>query len=995
MPPRFRPHLFPLDDRCTPAALVVNALTDTGAGTGDAGDLRYCIAEANARTGADTITFDPAVFGSGATITLTSGTQLVFSDTTGSTTVTGPAAGVTVSGNNTTRVFQINTNVAVDLTRMTITGGRDSDRAGGIYNFGKLSLTDCKVNGNTAPRFGSGIFNHLSEASLGLNNCEVSGNSGSGGGIYNRYGTVNATDTTISGNGGLGIQNAGSVTLTNCTVAGNLAGGLFNNGLLNLTNCTVTGNVGTNAGGITNRYGIAILRNCTITDNTSGKGGVYNLGTTTLTNVVVAGNRNTSSTPTDLTGSNTFLGSNNLIGPGGSANFTNGKGGNIVLSAGDFVGLGTLGDYGGPVLTIPLLPGSPALNVGTPAGTPTTDARGKSRVGGVDIGAFERQGFTIAVAGGDDQITGVGTAFAAPQTVSLTPNSAGEPTDGGRVTFTAPASGASATLTGCPATVAAGLASVTATAKSTPGTFGVSATGEGANSVSFTLTAGTAAGITSPDAATFRVGTAGSFAVTATGFPAPAVSVSGTLPAGVAFDPASKTLSGTPTQSGVFVVTVRATNGVTPTASQTLTLTVNQAPAFTSAPSANFLLGTAGAFRVSTVGFPAATLSAVGSLPPGVRFTADGSGGGTLSGSPTRPGRYAVTLVARNGISPDATQSFTLVVPGVDQNAVPWYSTTGGAGGGEVRTPDGSVAATLPPNAGERAAVADVNGDGTPDAVVVSGPGGRVVVSVFDGRTGAVVATFPAFEDSFTGGAFVAAADITGDFRADIAVSADTTGSARVTVFDGALGDVIADFFGIDDPNFRGGARVSFGDLNADGTPDLIVAAGTGGGPRVAVYDGKTVPVRLGFVRPVRVVPDFFAFEQTLRNGVYVTAGDVTGDGFADLIFGGGPGGGPRVRVADGRALFLAGTVSNLDDPSAAALTIVNFFADTPLFTQGVRVAAKDLDGDPFADIVTGVPTDTGSTVRTYAGANLSTARPLPRTSVDLLPGDLTGVFVG
>jgi hypothetical protein len=331
----------------------------------------------------------------------------------------------------------------------------------------------------------------------------------------------------------------------------------------------------------------------------------------------------------------------------------------------------------------------------------------------------------------------------------------------------------------------------------------------------------------------------------------------------------------------------------------------------------------------------------------------------------------------------------------VDQNAVPRYATTGGPGGGEVRTADGAVAATLPPAAGERAAVADVTGDGTPDAVVVSGPGTRVVVTVFDGRTGAVVASFPAFEDTFTGSVFVAAADITGDFRADIAVSADTTGSARVTVFDGALGDVIADFFGIDDPNFRGGARVSFGDLNADGTPDLIVAAGSGGGPRVAVYDGTTVPVRLGFVRPLRVVPDFFAFEQTLRNGVYVTAGDVTGDGFADPIFGGGPGGGPRVRIADGRALFRAGTVSNLDDPSAAALTVVNFFADTPLFTQGVRVAAKDLDGDSLADLVTCVPTDTGSTVRTYAGVGLGIPRPLPRTSIDLLPGVLTGVFVG
>src|SRR5205085_1373670 len=68
-------------------------------------------------------------------------------------------------------------------------------------------------------------------------------------------------------------------------------------------------------------------------------------------------------------------------------------------------------------------------------------------------------------------------------------------------------------------------------------------------------------------------------------------------------------------------------------------------------------------------------------------------------------------------------------------------------------------------------------------------------------------------------------------------------GGSRVRVFGVAGGSaaVKADFFGIDDPAFRGGARAAAGDVNGDGTPDLVVAAGFGGGPRVSVLDGRTV----------------------------------------------------------------------------------------------------------------------------------------------------------
>src|SRR5205823_10315238 len=132
-----------------------------------------------------------------------------------------------------------------------------------------------------------------------------------------------------------------------------------------------------------------------------------------------------------------------------------------------------------------------------------------------------------------------------------------------------------------------------------------------------------------------------------------------------------------------------------------------------------------------------------------------------------------------------------------------------------------------------------------------------------------------------------------------------------------------ASFFGIDDPNFRGGARVALCDVNKDGTDDLVVAAGFGGGPRVAVFDGRTVLAG----PPTRLVGDFFVFEQALRNGVFVAAGDLDGDGFADLIFGGGPGGGPRVYALSGQDLIAGRTVVR-----------ANFFAGNTDDRGGVRV---------------------------------------------------------
>ncbi|HEY8504066.1 MAG TPA: trypsin-like serine protease [Gemmataceae bacterium] len=287
---------------------------------------------------------------------------------------------------------------------------------------------------------------------------------------------------------------------------------------------------------------------------------------------------------------------------------------------------------------------------------------------------------------------------------------------------------------------------------------------------------------------------------------------------------------------------------------------------------------------------------------------------------------------------------------------------------------------------GARVAAGDVNGDGVPDLVVSPGPGSPPVVKVFDGRTGVEIENFVVFEQGFQGGVFVESADLNGDGFAEVLVSPDEGGGPRVRVFDGRSREVLADFFGIEDPAFRGGARLGLGDVNRDGATDLLVGAGFGGGPRVAVFDGADL---LSGDPPRKLFPDFFVFENTLRNGVYLAGGDLDGDGFAEVIVGGGPGGGPRVFALSGAE--LVGSGGTRFEP------VVNFFAGDVTSRGGVRVRAKELDGDNRTDLVTGSGDGEQPLVRVYAGSDLGgAASPSPLRELDPFPGAAPGgVFVG
>jgi hypothetical protein len=254
-----------------------------------------------------------------------------------------------------------------------------------------------------------------------------------------------------------------------------------------------------------------------------------------------------------------------------------------------------------------------------------------------------------------------------------------------------------------------------------------------------------------------------------------------------------------------------------------------------------------------------------------------------------------------------------------------------------------------------RTATGDLNGDGVKDIVVGAGPGGGPSVKVFNGSTGQEMLSFFAYEWFFGGGVMVAAADFNGDGIDDLVVGADQGGGPRVRIFSGTnTNNVMADFWGIEDSNFRGGTRIAAGDIDGDRRADLVVAAGPGGGPRIAVYHGATI----GVGNPQRMIGDFYAFDPSLANGSYVAVSDINGDGYSDVIFGGGSGP-ARVRIANGY------TLSRTDGNYSLSLGIADETFPQPAgYSGGARVATGDFDGNGSQDVVIG--TGVGGTGRMF-----------------------------
>ncbi|MDP9193665.1 MAG: right-handed parallel beta-helix repeat-containing protein [Acidobacteriota bacterium] len=424
------------------AVFNVTTLADSGAGS-----LRQAIIDANGAAGADVITFQAALSG---TITLTTG-QLYITD---SVDVQGPGAAViTVSGNNSSRVFYMyngSGEIDVRIAGLTITEGSDVIGAG-VVNFDEnlildgvtitennsvsdgaglwadgfnmdLTITNSTISGNIAGGDGGGIYIEDTGGPLLIEESVISGNqaAGSGGGIYfyDPDDDITIRDTTISGNtsvGGVGggvylySFDAGSLTIERTTVSGNTAlggGGLALYGLdvepALIENSTISGNQATsfNGGGIYlyNLYAELVLNFVTVAGNTSvanGGGMSLGFGPATINNSIFGDN--TAAADDDLTDAfaGTFDLRYTLVESPGSAPINDIEG-NIFNTDPQ---LAALADNGGPTETQRPALTSPVVNAADPAlvPPPATDQRGEPRFypTRADMGALELVGGVI------------------------------------------------------------------------------------------------------------------------------------------------------------------------------------------------------------------------------------------------------------------------------------------------------------------------------------------------------------------------------------------------------------------------------------------------------------------------------------------------------------------------------------------------------------------------------------------------------------------------
>jgi predicted outer membrane repeat protein len=236
-----RPKFEPLEERNLLALLTVNSALDNNTPNDGLVTLREAIFVANTDTmtdlgqsgsGADTIVFDPAVFGTQKTLALSLG-QMVISQPL---TINGPGRDLlTIDGQNSSRIIDIGSS-NVTVSSLTFTRGRATDAGGAIRALAnETTIHDCIVQNSTAVNTGGGGL-ALAGSAL-VSDC-----------------IVRANNTTSGHGGGILAQSNNLLTLANSVVSGNSAGGagggIYSQADVKISNSTVSDNTaGTRGGG--------------------------------------------------------------------------------------------------------------------------------------------------------------------------------------------------------------------------------------------------------------------------------------------------------------------------------------------------------------------------------------------------------------------------------------------------------------------------------------------------------------------------------------------------------------------------------------------------------------------------------------------------------------------------------------------------------------------------------------------------------------------------
>ncbi len=184
---------------------------------------------------------------------------------------------------------------------------------------------------------------------------------------------------------------------------------------------------------------------------------------------------------------------------------------------------------------------------------------------------------------------------------------------------------------------------------------------------------------------------------------------------------------------------------------------------------------------------------------------------------------------------------------------------------------------------------ADLGDDGVEEIIVGSGPGLSPEVKIYR-QDGSLISEFVAYGELYKNGLTVTACDLEGDGTTEIVTGTMFGGGPHVRIFD-AFGIPLYDggFFAYSEA-FRGGVNVACGDVDGDGNDDIVTGAGLTGGPHIKVFSPNGAMKYEIFSGS--------AFEDT---GASVATGDLNGDGTEEIISGRMGKGDPTVVAFDFR----------------------------------------------------------------------------------------------
>lgn len=203
---------------------------------------------------------------------------------------------------------------------------------------------------------------------------------------------------------------------------------------------------------------------------------------------------------------------------------------------------------------------------------------------------------------------------------------------------------------------------------------------------------------------------------------------------------------------------------------------------------------------------------------------------------------------------------------------------------------------------------------------------------------GSLYKSFFAYAPTYAGRINLAVADVNGDGADDVITGTGRGGGPHVRVFT-TEGKLLHQFFA-EDPKARNGVQVAAGDLDGDGKAEIITTPNPGSPPRLRVFraDGT-------------LMTGFDVYASTFRGGVQAAVGDLDGDGHGEIVVAPGPGGGPHVRVYSPTGQLKA-----------------QLFVYNALTRTGVAVATADLGGDGRKEVIVATLSTAQPTVKVFSG---------------------------